>query len=318
MPKVLVFTYHWPPAAGPGVQRMLKFCKFLPSFGWEPTVITVKNAAFSSLDDSLADDVSESIVVHKTKTFEPFALYNLLKGKKGKHVPMGLIGLQNSKSLFQRISIYLRANYFIPDARKGWNKYAIAKADELFKKEKFDAIITTGPPHSTHLIGLHLNKKYGIPWVADLRDPWTNVYYNKFFPRTENTCKKDKKLEDSVVQNADLVTVVSDGLKDEFQSRAKNIAVIYNGYDDEDLHAEQQEKTTEKFTLAYVGNLKPNQNVPALWEVIRAAAAENEEFASNFQLNFTGNADDSVVESVQQQQLQEMLTRKGYVPHKEA
>jgi len=201
--KALIFTYYWPPSSGPGVQRFLKFCKFLPEFDWEPIVVTPANGSYPYTDDSLLKDVSEYVKVYKTKTLEPFAIFNMLQGKKGKSVPVALIGLQDSPSIFQKLSKYIRANCFIPDARVGWKKYAIKEGSRIIQNEKIDVIITTSPPHSTHLVGLELQKKHNIPWLADFRDPWTNIYFNRKLPRTARTKAKDKALEDKVVKHAD-------------------------------------------------------------------------------------------------------------------
>src|SRR5579863_2037050 len=179
--KVLIFTYYWPPAGGVSVQRFLKFAKYLPEFGWEPIIITVKNGSYPYYDESLLKEISPSLRVYRTKTFEPFELYNLLRGKRGKSLPVVSFGAQR-KTLFQSVTEYIRANYFIPDARKGWNPFAIKQGMEVLSNEKIDAMITTGPPHSAHLIGLKLKEKTGVKWIADFRDPWTGIFYNKLLP----------------------------------------------------------------------------------------------------------------------------------------
>ena len=279
--KALVITYYWPPAAGPGVQRFLKFCKYFKDFGWDPIVLTVENGSYSSTDSSLAKDIPQNTRVFKTKSFEPFQVYNRLRGEKGKTVPVSLIGIKEDKRYIQRLSLFIRANFFIPDARKGWRPFAVKKARKIINEIGIDAIITTGPPQSTHLIGLDLKKEFGIPWVADFRDPWTNVYYNRFFPRTKKTENKDRKLENAVLETCDAITVVSNGLANEFRDRASRVEIIYNGFDHADIPA-QEEFATEKFTLEYIGNLKPNQNVEALYEAIGELVNENPDFSNDF------------------------------------
>ncbi|MBL4624026.1 MAG: glycosyltransferase [Flavobacteriales bacterium] len=284
MKKVLIFTYHWPPGSGPGVQRFLKFCKYLPEFGWEPIVVTVKDGSYPSIDHTLIDDIPENLKVHKTKTFEPFTIYNALRGKKGKSVSVGLIGIKDSKSPIQKLSMHIRANYFIPDARKGWKSYAIKEAKEIVEKEKIDLIITTGPPHSTHLIGLDLQAKHTIPWVADMRDPWTEIHYNKDLPRSEKTKKKDLELERKVLSAANHVITVSDGLKEQLIKYNSAASVVYNGYDEDDYKS-QEKHQTEKFTLSYIGNLKPNQHIKSLWKVLAELCEENELFKQHLVWN---------------------------------
>ncbi|MFW6101648.1 MAG: glycosyltransferase, partial [Bacteroidota bacterium] len=275
--KVLIVTYYWPPGSGPGVQRFLKMSKFLYAFGWEPVILTVKNGSYPSTDPSLTKDIPEKLQIFKTKTIEPFSLYNKLTGGKGKQVGVGLIGFQHKTNLLKKISLFIRANIFLPDARRGWIPFAFKKAKYLHSKNKLHAVVTTGPPHSTHFIGLKLKKKFSLPWLVDMRDPWTNNFFNKALPRTRYTKKLEKKFEDKILTNADFITTVSPGLKKEFQDRNQNIQVIYNGYDQEDIPEPAQYKSSE-FSLSYIGNLKPNQNIPALWKAIKEMEDEVEGF----------------------------------------
>ena len=176
----------------------------------------------------------------------------------------------------------------MPDARRGWNAYALKKARQIIRDERIDAVITTGPPHSTHLIGRQLKKWYHLPWIADFRDPWTSVFYNAIFPRTMATKRRDKKLEDSVLKEADVVTVVSKGMFDEFSDRSKSICTIYNGFDEADFIGKHPTRP-EKFIISYVGNLYDSQNVESLWRCLRDLTESNTDFKSDFQLQIVGN-----------------------------
>ena len=313
MKKVLIITYYWPPGSGPGVQRFLKFSKYLRDFGWEPVILTVDNGSYPSIDQSLEQDIPKGLYVYRSQSFEPFRWYNLLKGKTSKNASVGAIGLQ-SRSFFQRLALYIRANFFIPDARVGWNRFAIKKARTIFKEHDIDAIISTGPPHSSHLIADTLKKIYNKPWIADLRDPWTTVFYNAYFPRTENTKKKDKELEDLVLKNADAVSVVSQGMYDEFSDRANDISLIYNGFDDADFKGLKKVKN-DKFTIAYIGNFKPNQNAVLVWECLKELGDKNAQFKSDLNISLTGNIDSSVVNSLQENGLKEQLSIEGFAAH---
>lgn len=313
MKKVLIITYYWPPGSGPGVQRFLKFSKYLREFGWEPIILTVDNGSYPSTDKTLEQDIPEGLEVYRSSSFEPFRWYNLLKGKKTKDTTVGAIGLQGS-SFFQRLALYIRANFFIPDARVGWNRFAVKKARTIFKEHQIDAIISTGPPHSSHLIADALKKTHNKPWIADLRDPWTTVFYNAFFPRTESTKKKDKQLEDLVLKNADSVSVVSNGMLEEFSDRAKDISLIYNGFDDEDFKLLKKAKN-EKFTISYVGNFKPNQNAVVVWESLKELCTKNPQFKSDLKIALTGNVDTSVVNSIHKSGLKEQLSLEGFAAH---
>lgn len=311
--KVLIFTYYWPPAGGVAVQRFLKFSKFLPEFGWEPVIITVENGSYPYLDESLARDISPSLRVYRTKTFEPFELYNLLRGKKGKAIPIVSVGSHQKRSVFQKVSEYIRANYFIPDARKGWVSYAVKQAESILKNEKIDAIITTGPPHSTHLIGLMLKKKYGIKWLADLRDPWTAIFYNHLLPRTASSRQKDDELETEVLKSADRVTVISPGMKAQLAAKRSDIEVIYNGYDEEDFATQGPAVKSEHFTIRYVGNLIANQNVPELWHALKALSQSH----TDVKIELIGRVDADVKASIDAAGLNN-VAYLDFVPHKTA
>ena len=313
--KVLIFTYYWPPAGGVAVQRFLKFSKFLPEFGWEPIIITVANGSYPYYDESLLNEISHSLRVYRTKTFEPFEFYNLLRGKKGKSLPLVSVGIQQKKTFFQAVTEYIRANFFIPDARKGWIRFAVKQAEEILKTEKIDAIITTGPPHSAHLIGLKLKEKNGVKWLADFRDPWTGIFYNNILPRTEATKKKDNELETKVLQSADQITVISPGMKKQFEGRAKKAEVIFNGFDEQDFVDQVSiDNREEAFTIRYIGNLMASQNVEALWQVIKELSDHN----NSIRLEFIGRVDEAVKKSISSIGLDSVAAYKDFVDHKEA
>ncbi|NND77493.1 MAG: glycosyltransferase family 4 protein [Flavobacteriales bacterium] len=316
MRKVLVICYYWPPASGPGVQRFLKMTKYFKDLGWRPYILTSKNGTYPVMDPSLEKEVPDDLEVHRTVPKELFWLYNKLLGKKGRGVSVGFIGM-DQKNPLQRLAMYVRANFFIPDARKGWNKTAIPKAIELHEKENFDAIITTGPPHSSHLIGLELKKRTGVKWLVDLRDPWVNVYYNKVFPRTKKTKRKDLALETEVLTKADAVSVVSPGQKKEFEDRSKKIAVVYNGYEESDMKVSGQ-RTDTNFVISYIGSFLPSQNVKLFWEALSEVCNEDEEFRSKLQIQLTGNIHPAIIESIEQNKLKEHLNLSGFVSHEEA
>ncbi len=314
MKKVLLLSYYWPPSGGPGVQRWLKNAVYLREFGWDCVVITPAEPVASSTDESLLAEVPEDLQIIHTKARDPFRAYALLKGKKGKTASTGGIGITHNPGTIQKLMNYIRANFFIPDARKGWNPFLIKAAQEVLKTEAISAIISTGPPHSTHLAALELKKQFGLPWLADFRDPWVNIFYNKHFPRTKRTEVKDQALEDLVLKSADRVLTVSPGLAAEFTDRAKTVDILNNGYDPKDL-PEPSKQETEKFSLAYTGNFKPNQNVQALWQALADIAQEDAHFAKDLQLDFVGNIDPGVMESIERLGLAGNLLAHGYQAH---
>ena len=318
MKSVLILTYYWPPAGGPGVQRWLKFAKYLEEFGWKAHILTVRDGTYSALDEQLLKEVPEGIPVYKTKSRDPFRIYNILKGKKSGSVSVALININKEKSLVDRLSMYIRSNCCIPDARKGWIPFAYKEAMKIISDKNIDMIVTTGPPHSTHLAGLKIKRKIGIKWLADLRDPWTTVYYNDMLPRTEATKRKDKKYEDDVLGNADVLTVVSPGMKKEFSDRNPHIEVVLNGFDLADMEPSGIAGGSDgRFRLTYTGNFKPNQHVPLIWDAISELIAEDEGFRKNFVLSFVGNVDATVPGYFSEKALSENLELISYVPHAE-
>jgi glycosyltransferase involved in cell wall biosynthesis len=293
--KILLISYYWPPAGGSGVQRWMYFAKYLKEFGCDITVITVdpKFASYSSLDDSLLEQVKD-IEVHKTKTFELIRLYSFLKsGNAKKSIPQGNVG-GKKKSFLDKFSSYVRANYFIPDARVGWNPYVISKANELFKKKKFDTVITTGPPHSTHLVGLKLKEKYRFKWITDFRDPWTEVYYNDIFKRTKKNQQKDEKLELKVLKNADLVLTIGPSMKNLLAKKvdSSKIHYIFNGFD-ENLLKNAERKKISNFVISYVGTLASNYPYKSFLDAVKKLEI------NNLELHFTGKIDSVIIDEFQ-------------------
>lgn len=314
MKKVLLLSYYWPPSGGPGVQRWLKNAVFLRQYGWDCIVITPKDPVASSWDQSLLDEIPTDLKVIHTDASDPFRAYALLKGKKGKTASTGGIGITHNPGKLQRIMNYIRANFFIPDARKGWNPYLLEAARKVLKEEEVEAIISTGPPHSTHLAAMQLHQEFKKPWLADFRDPWVNIFYNKHFPRTARTEKKDQSLEDKVLKTANRVLTVSPGLAAEFSDRAKQVEILYNGYDPKDLPAPSSDPD-QKFSLAYTGNFKPNQNVEALWKALQNLCKQNPEFEQALQIECVGNIDPGVRASLERNGLLNYLKDHGYQAH---
>jgi len=274
MKRVLIITYYWPPSGGAGVQRWLKFAKYLPEFGWEPIILTVdpEFASYPVSDETLNREVAGNIRVIRTESREWFSFYKKVSGTE--KIPYA--GFANEKprvSFKQKIARFIRGNFFLPDPRKGWNKYALNAARELLDKEKADCIITTSPPHSTQLIGLTLSQEYSIPWVADFRDPWTDIYYYRQFYPTWFAHKYNLHLERSVLENTSLTITVGETHKQRFLAKLKrkgdNIHVITNGYDPEDFEGLTTEKRTDrKFIITYVGTMADNYPVESFLEVM--------------------------------------------------
>lgn len=314
MKKVLIITYYWPPSGGAGVQRWLKFAKYLPEFGWQPIILTVdpEYASYPQRDESLLAEVDSDCLVYTTKSFELYNLYKLISGKK--EVPYGGFANESKEGLFQKASKFLRGNFLLPDPRKGWNKYALKKAAELIQEFNIDTVVTTSPPHSTQLIGLKLKQKFNIRWIADLRDPWTDIYYYNQFKHTALALKIDKSYERRVIENADLLVTVSEDVKRIFAEKsnlqiAAKTAVIPNGFDEEDFRITEVKAETRKI-ITYTGTISEAYDVDAFLE---ALVRLDTSLKSNILIRFVGKVPPSVAQKFRNTGLEVELV--GYVDH---
>lgn len=287
---------------------------YLSEDGVKCTVITVDPnvASYPILDESLNDEVSSKIRVIRTHTREPLNAYKKITGSK--ETPYAGFANESSPSMTKRFSRWIRANFFIPDARKGWNKFAYRKAAELLKSEHFDAVITTSPPHSTQLIGRKLKQEFSIHWIADLRDPWTDIYYADLFPQTKWAKRKDLRLERSVLENADDLIVVSESIKKLFLKKGdvspSKVHVIPNGFDEKDFDQDviSDAVSPAEFRIAYTGTLSEQYPIEAF------AGALNQVNSDEIVLHFVGKINEKATELLEPYSLQ----LKGYVPHHES
>lgn len=311
--KLLIISYYWPPGSGPGVQRWLKFVKYLHQLGHTCTIVTVRNGSYPSFDSTLENEIPSNCNVLKTRTIEPFTLFNILQGKKGKQMQVAMADLKGEKTKFKKIANLIRANLFIPDARKGWNYFAYREASKFLKNNAADVIITSGPPHSTHLVGLKLQKKFNIKWVADFRDPWTEISYNSLLMRSNRSIRKDKMLETQVLEKASQVLVVSEEMKRSFANRCNQINVLHNGYDESDFE-EQNNPQNPQFTITYTGNFKNNQNINLWWECLKKMNL----LKKNIVFQIIGNIAPLIEESIEQKDISMVVQKVSFVPHLEA
>ncbi len=314
--KVLIITYYWPPAGGPGVQRWLKFVKYLPQFNVEPIVYIPENPNYPLVDDSLRLEVPKGIIILRRPIKEPYGLAKVFSKKSSKTISKGIIPEEKEQSLLEKLMLFVRGNFFIPDARVGWVKPSVKFLSEYIQTENIETIITTGPPHSLHLIGLQLKKMQNIKWVTDFRDPWTTIGYHKALKLTKSSANKHKLLEKEVLNTADQIIVTSQVTKNEFEELTnKPIEVITNGYDDESAIDFQMDK---KFTLAHIGSLLSKRNPENLWKVLVELINENTDFSKDFQLNLVGAVSENVKDSLKKHGLSDFVNEVGYVSHKES
>ena len=314
--KTLIITYYWPPAGGPGVQRWLKFVKYLPEFNIDPVVFIPENPNYPVIDESLTSEVSKDVTIIKHPIKEPYKWAGFFSNTSSKTISKGIISDEKEQSFIEKAMLYIRGNFFIPDARVGWVKPSVSFLLDYIKKEGIETIITTGPPHSVHLIGLQIKQKLGVKWLAGFRDPWTTIGYHKQLRLTSSSKAKHKSLEKQVLNNADHIIVTSFVTKQEFQNIThKPIEVITNGYDNE---AAVDFKMDTKFTLSHIGSLLSKRNPEILWRVLSELVSENESFSKDFQLNFIGSISEKVIESIKKLNLSNYIHEIGYVSHQEA
>lgn len=299
MNKVLIITYYWPPTAGPGVLRWLKFVKYLPDFGWKPYVYTPSNPHAFVTDYSLEKDIPKVAEILKTKITEPHNIFFFFN-KKNKSVAPGFLQEQKTKSSFLSFAKWVRGNLFIPDPRVWWVKPSVSYLEKIIRKENIKILVTTGPPHSMHLIGMKLQQKLGVKWVADFRDPWTGIDFYQQLNVSAWADKKHRKLEYQVLKNADLVIAVGNTLKNELiDLGAKNCQVITNGFDGDDFkNLEKKNVNSDKITITYTGSLNGDRNPIAFWEALRKLNQLYPELKNKIQIKLIGTVDYRVKESI--------------------
>lgn len=314
--KLLIITYYWPPAGGPGVQRWLKFVKYLPDFNVQPIVYIPENPTYPIIDEGLEREVSDKAIILKNKIVEPYGLASFFGKNKTKKISSGIIPNQKKQSFLEKTLLWVRGNIFIPDARFLWVKPSVKFLKRYIEENGIDTIVTSGPPHSLHLIGLQLKQELGVTWLADFRDPWTTIGYHKALKLSSYAAKKHKALEKEVLTSADTIIVTSKTTKTEFEAiTSRPIAVITNGYDVEQV---TKLPLDEKFTVAHIGSFLSERNPRILWKALKELTKENQDFAADFQLKLLGAVSQEVLDTIVEFKLQDFVLNLGYVSHQEA
>jgi len=315
MKRALIITYYWPPAGGPGVQRWLKFVTYFKDFGIEPVVFIPDNPHYPLQDKSIVSEIPEGIEIIRFPIKEPYGFAKIFSKKKTNQVSSGIITNKN-QSVLEKLLLWIRGNFFIPDARIGWVKPAVGFLKEYLDKNDMDIVISSGPPHSLHLIGMALKEKLGIKWVADFRDPWTTIHYHQSLRLNKRAQKKHLKLESKVLINSDLVVVTSARTKKEFQKiTSVPIEVISNGYD---ILEKIEPNLDAQFSIVHIGSLLTNRNPELLWEILSELKDENKVFSKNLLIKLVGVVSEDVLKSLAVFGLTENYKILGYVSHQEA
>lgn len=328
MKRVLIITYYWPPSGGSGVQRWVKFAKYLPAQGWQPVIYTPENPEFTTIDKTLADEIPPEVEIVKTRIFEPYGIYRKLMGKGSttdlKDLTADSAGRDEvnpingrRKSWKQKLSLFIRGNFFIPDPRVMWVRPSVCFLKKYLKERPVDAIVTTGPPQSMHLIGLELSKATGIPWVADFRDPWTKMFYFKHLNLTSRAERKHHRLEKSVIDAATRVVAVSPLVQDEFKSMTDTpVELITNGFDEEDFRKDVERD--EYFNITHTGLFASDGNPEILWKVLSEKCSDDEEFRRSLRIRLVGKTDKEITDSIKTAGLAANLKDFGYRNHETA
>ena len=349
MKRVLVISYYWPPAGGSGVQRWVKFAKYLPSEGWQPVIYTPENPELSSVDKTLLEDIPADAEIIKRPITEPYGIYRRLMGSKASTDMQTLIGGRGAaakgsavaaaedaratggevnpisggnKNWKQNISLWIRGNLFVPDPRVWWVRPSVRYLKRYLKEHPVDAIVTTGPPQSMHLIGLRLHKETGIPWVADFRDPWTKMFYYKHLHLSKAADRKQHRLEKAVLDGASAVISVTPLVQREFQEITRTpVILITNGFDEDDYPPfidDDRPDSTGQFRVTHTGLFAEDGNPLTLWDVLAEKCAADEEFRNALRIRLAGKIDDAIVAAIQARGLGPCLDNLGYRSHPEA
>ena len=314
--KLLIITYYFPPAGGPGVQRWLKFVKYLPEFNVQPIVYVPENPTYPIVDEALVNEISDKVIVLKNKILEPYQLASVFSKNKTKKISSGIFPPKKKQSFLDKLFLWVRGNVFIPDARVLWVKPSVSYLEKYIKENNIDTIVTSGPPHSLHLIGLELKQKLGVKWFADFRDPWTTIGYHKSLLLSSYAVKKHKELEYKVLNTADTIIVTSKTTKTEFQAITnKPISVITNGYDVENVEKQTLDK---KFTLAHIGSFLSERNPQFLWESLVELLKEIPSLKNDLEIKLIGAVSQEVLDAIAEFKLGDYLNLLGYVSHHEA
>ena len=316
MKKVLIISYYFPPAGGPGVQRWLKFVKYLPDFNIQPIVYIPENPTYPIIDNDLISEISKKAIIIKHKIFEPYQVASFFSKNKIKKISSGLIPNQKKQTFLEKILLWVRGNLFIPDARIYWVKPSVKYLQKYIHENNIETIITTGPPHSLHLIGLELKQKLNLQWIADFRDPWTTIGYQKELKLSNYAIRKHKNLEKLVLNAADTIIVTSKTTKQEFLTITnKPIEVITNGYDNEKI---ANQVLDSKFSMAHIGSFLSDRNPEILWQSISELILEIPGFDKNLEIKLIGKTSQEVLYAISRFNLNKYVNNIGYVSHKTA
>jgi glycosyltransferase involved in cell wall biosynthesis len=313
--KILFISYYWPPSGGAGVQRPLKMVKYLLKSGIEPIVITVDpdQASYTSIDESLLTEVPQNLRIYHTATKEHYRFYKRFVRST---IPAAGFANESNPGLKQKIARFIRGNFYFPDPRKGWKDYAVQKAKELIISEGIDLVFTTSPPHSTHLIGLELRKTMGVKWIAELMDPWVDIYYFREMYPLPFAVRINKKMERTVLENADHIVTCSYNFRDLFLENAPSkkegdFQVLYLGYD-QDNFTELRSVPPQEFVITYNGTVADSYDPHSFFRAVKRIVSEKK---IPLKLRFNGIVSSGIKDMISHYGLDENAEYNGLLSH---
>lgn len=322
MKRVLIISYYWPPTGGSGVQRWVKFAKYLPFEGWQPVIYTPENPEQLAIDHSLEAEIPAEAEVIKTRIVEPYQLYKRLLKKSGhgkEAMEVNPVNAQN-KSFLQKVAMWIRGNFFRPDPRCFWIRPSVRFLKKYLKEHPVDLIVSTGPPQSMHLIGRKLAKATGLPWIADFRDPWTKIFYFKHLSMTRITERWHHRMEKKVLDEASAVVAVSPLVQQDFQSMTQTpVELITNGFDTCDfetgINKDAEGGLDKDFTITHTGLFAVDGNPTVLWDVLKEKADSDASFQKALKIKLIGKTDEHILSSLEDRDLMSAVVNMGYQPH---
>jgi len=318
MKNVLFISYYFPPSGGSGVQRGLKFVKYLPDFGWDPIVLTVdpKSAAYPEIDEGLLDDIPDGVKIVRTDSWDPYTAYASLVGKKKSDaVGVGFLGADHD-SWKEKVARFVRANLFFPDARVGWVRHARRAVREQLNSTNIDAIVSTGPPHSAHLIAASIAKSQNLPWIADIRDAWPDIAYADMLPTTKLARRWDLRIRNRVLRSATTHVAVTESLARQMSEGVSvPFHVIRNGFDPADF-SDSKSKPLDGFNIVHTGSMAPARNPSSIWRILSRPDARAR--WPRLKLTFVGNVDGTIFRAASDAGLSHLLEHVPHVSHEEA
>lgn len=317
--KVLIITYYWPPSGGPGVQRVLKFVKYLPALGWTPIILTVADGEYPAIDETLEAEIPEECIVYKTSFFEPTQIYRRFTGMKAEDkIPVAVVS-EKSTTWKKKLAAYVRLNFFIPDAKIGWLRPAVKQGLQIIEEHQPEIIFSSSPPPTVHLIAKRLARHSKLKWVADLRDPWSKIHYYRN-NRSRLASSFDGSLEHRTLKAADQLITVSPDFTQLILAPEAHFEIIPNGFDPSDFHfAEAVAKKNDQFVIAYLGGLNENRFYPEFFEGLRNFVQSNPDNKEKIKFIVAGNPAPPYLKKMEQiLDGQLSIDLRGYLPHDKA